>query len=555
MKRSKNLKLSSFLYSLLLILLSALLFTLAHPNILFKNGIQILGWVMYIPVLVLLKRSPLLAAVLWGGMYGCISFAMFTYWVSAFHILSGIIISLIYLVYFAALFFTLKVAQIIFPRRGWIVQCLLWTGFEFLRTKGFLGFGYGITAYTQWQNIKLIQIASIFGIWGINALMIWPQTLLASAFDRQNDLKIAQNWKISAVFVLNKIKIPLLFWFFALSACIIYGFASKTDYSQLPQVRAVLIQSNADPWKNVNGNYRGTFNVLTRLSNEALAAGPRPDIVVWPETAFIPMIYWNDHYRTNPVIYPQVKELLEYLRDQDVPFVIGNDDGRAEMDESGNTTRVDYNAAILFENGEMKDIYRKIHLVPFSEYFPYRNQLPFIYDLLVKTGAHFWEPGKKPVVFSIKRKSSEASEDLKFSTPICFEDTFGDGTRIFALGGADFFVNLSNDSWSHSLPCQMQHLSMAVFRSVETGRSMVRSTASGQTCAINPNGEIVAMAAAFEETSLNVSVPVEKKISFYTKHGDFLPVFCLILAALVLLIGLIVHIIKNYDKQEKNPNS
>jgi apolipoprotein N-acyltransferase len=131
-----------------------------------------------------------------------------------------------------------------------------------------------------------------------------------------------------------------------------------------------------------------------------------------------------------------------------------------------------------------------------------------------------------------------------FSTPICFEDTFGDLSRTFVKGGADVLVNLSNDAWSKSLPCQNQHLSMAVFRAVENRRSMVRSTASGQTCGIDPSGRIISMAPPFAEAWLTVAIPVVKEHTVYTRYGDFLALGFTAAAALLLLLGSVLGIIR-----------
>jgi apolipoprotein N-acyltransferase len=83
----------------------------------------------------------------------------------------------------------------------------------------------------------------------------------------------------------------------------------------------------------------------------------------------------------------------------------------------------------------------------------------------------------------------------------------------------------------------MQHLSMAVFRAVENRRSMARSTASGQTCGIDPNGKILAMAEPFTEAFLNVDLPVVKKTTIYTRFGDIWGQFFTVCALLVLFAG------------------
>jgi apolipoprotein N-acyltransferase len=73
----------------------------------------------------------------------------------------------------------------------------------------------------------------------------------------------------------------------------------------------------------------------------------------------------------------------------------------------------------------------------------------------------------------------------------------------------------------------MQHFGMAVFRAVENRRSLVRSTASGQTCAIDPHGRILAMAPAFTPAWLAAEVPLMDTITLYTRWGDYVPVLSL----------------------------
>jgi apolipoprotein N-acyltransferase len=334
----------------------------------------------------------------------------------------------------------------------------------------------------------------------------------------------------------------LLIWFLALAASLIYGLALPSDFSTSPKTNIALIQHNTDPWRGGIEEYRNNFRVLKRLSNEALAAQPKPDMVVWSETAFVPRIYWHETYRDDPSSWLLVKELMDYLAEQTVPFVIGNDDARkepAKNPNAGESYRVDYNAAILFENGKAAGIYRKLHLVPFTEHFPYQKQLPAIHRALVNADTHFWEKGTEAKVFEVSQ-----GPGFTFSTPICFEDTFGYLSRKFVQNGAQIIVNISNDAWSKSLPAQNQHLSMAVFRAAELRRSMVRATASGQTCGIAPNGRVIAMAPPFTEASLGVEIPIVKGDTVYTRWGDFLGLGFTFAAFFLLLFGTAIGIIK-----------
>jgi len=542
-----------------LVLLAAVLFAASFPNPIFKNGVSFLAWFAYIPILIVIKNNKLFISALWGVIYGFLAYLLFNHWLGNFHPLAGVITYTVYSIFFAAVFFLFKLAEILFPKRAYLVQWTIFIAFEYLRTTGFLGYSYGITGYSQWQIIPLIQIASITGVWGVSALVSFPSFWLANLIQEEFTHRTAgsqhggteEEKKLSFVwFVVKKEdKIPIIIWLVVLISSLIFGFINIKDYSDYPKAQIALIQHNTDPWEaskapttaQVIEAYRDDLIKLKRLSDETLASEPKPQLIVWPETAFIPRIYWHATYRDDHNSWLIVKDLLEYLSEKDTPFLIGNDDARMDPSINPNSQekyRVDYNAALLFEKGLNTETYRKIHLVPFTEHFPYKKQFPFIYSWLEKADTHFWEKGTAETVFSLP--------GFDFCAPICFEDTFGYLSRKFVKSGADIIVNLSNDAWSNSLSAQKQHLGMAVFRAVENKRSMVRSTSSGQTCAIDPNGRIIAENPAFTETWLNTAVPLIKKTEFtiYTALGDYMGFFFVIAAFLLLIYSCVWYTIR-----------
>jgi len=531
----------------LLVLAAAVIFTLSFPNLLIENGLPFLAWFAYIPILVLIDKNSFLACAGLGAVYGVLTYSLFNYWLGAFHPLAGTIVYCIYLFYMAIVFTLFKLAAVLFVKKAYLVQWLIWLSYEYLRTKGFAGYSFGLSGYSQWRNIALIQIASVTGVWGVCALVTFPSFWLAAAlnnFSKSMGIKGIVS-AVSSFF--GKEKISAVVWTAALAAALVFGIAANKDFSSCPQVNIALIQHNTDPWeasKLSNHNlileaYRKDLTILKRLSNEALAAEPKPALVVWPETAFVPRIHWHTIYRDSQDFWLPVKELLEYLSTKDTPFLIGNDDARMEPEKNPNPNdryRVDYNAAILFNKGQISEVYRKLHLVPFTEYFPYKKQLPAVFRMLQKADTHFWEKGKEATVFK--------AAGFTFSAPICFEDTFGYLSRNFVKGGADVLINLTNDAWSKSLPAQNQHLSTAVFRTVENCRPLVRSTVSGQTCVIAPSGRITAMAAPFTEAYINAAVPIVKKTTLYTIYGDYLALIFVFTASALLILGLLWSKIK-----------
>ncbi|MDR2898054.1 MAG: apolipoprotein N-acyltransferase [Spirochaetaceae bacterium] len=533
-------KFKSFLIDIGLLALGITLFTLPQPNLFSVKALPFLAYFSCIPVFILVRRASWKVVWFYGILYGVGSYSFFTSWLASFHPMGLLLIGFLYGFQFMIVFPLLKGSLALFPRYGWLVQWLVWCGYEYVKTLGFAGFHYGILGYSQWRFLPLIQIASITGIWGVSALVAWPSGWLAGGLSlgfKAFPLWVKKHWKSAAL------------WCVVFAGVLVFGLFSPVDYSKDPAFTVALIQNNTDPWK-ANGitEYRRDLTSLMRLSDEALVSQDDIDLVVWPETAFVPRIEWHYKYREIRGYYELVDQLLSYLDSAPVPFVLGNDDGLKGYNSYGEYGDIDYNAVLLFRPGEnvippSPEKYRKMHLVPFTESFPYKKQFPWLHQMLLDSDTHLWEVGDEPTVFTVG--------DLSFASPICFEDTFGYIARRFVNNGAQAIVNISNDAWSKSLACQYQHLSMAVFRSVENRIPSVRATASGQTSIVDPNGKVIAMAEPFSETFLTGTIPIREiaEKTVYTRYGDFLGISFALGSIILLLTVGVLHAIKGKEKK------
>ena len=520
-----------------LLLLSALLFALAHPSLASEWGFGPLAFIAVAPLFLVLRRAGWLQVVLYGALYGYVSYALYNYWLATFHPLAIIIVPVVYMGYLVILFPLLKLADHLFPRYGYLVQVLLWVGYELVKSLGFLGYSYGTMGYTQYRWVDFIQLAGITGVWGVSLLVVGASALIARLLAHAIEMRAAP-WRLAALTRFwREQRIPVLCWAVLMAANVGYGAAARGDYQADRQWRVALIQQNIDPWRGGFYAYEKSLDVLLRLSDAALREDP--DIVIWSETSFVPGIDWHTRHRRDARRFGLVKELRTYLDRQTVPFVVGNDDGQLERTDEGEV-RVDYNAAILFKKGEIVQTYRKIRLVPFTESFPFKEQLPGIYQWLKDADTHFWKQGTEYVVFD---SGVDGAPGVRFSTPICFEDTFGYLGREFVRHGAQVLVNMTNDSWSFSVPAEMQHMMMGVFRAVENRRSVVRSTNGGMTVTIDPDGRITSVLEPFTADYLIGTVPVvDGPATVYTRWGDWFGVAALCAGLAALLAGLAVRL-------------
>jgi apolipoprotein N-acyltransferase len=466
---------------------------------------------------------------LYGAFYGFLAYALFNYWLATFHPLAIFIVPLIYAGYFFVFFPLLWLADSLFGRWAFFVQILVWMAYEWFRTQGYLGYSYGIMGYALFPAPLLIQTADLAGVWIVSFLVVFPSFLIGQIIN-DHHFRVFFSWRRLKA-VLQWRLLELICYACLLVAAVVYGLIARVDYRDAPTWRVALVQQNVDPWVGGFRAYERSLEILVRESDRALAEA-EPDVVIWSETSFVPSINYHSRYRTDQERYELVRELMDYLEAQEVPFVVGNSDGQLARNAAGELERVDYNAVLVFEaGGALQDTYRKLHLVPFTEHFPYERQLPWLHRLLVENNTNFWREGSEWTVFEL--------DGVRFSTPICFEDTFGYLSREFVRQGAEVIVNLTNDLWSYSEPSAMQHMGMAVFRAVENRRSLVRSTNGGMTTIIDPNGTLLDLYPPFKEGYLAGDVPVYTDAdTLYTAWGDWLAAVFVGSAGAALLFGV-----------------
>ncbi len=513
-----------------LLLLSALLFALAFPNFLYDWGFFPLGFIAIFPAFVVIHRAGWIRIFPYGIFYGFFCYAFYNFWLVTWHPLAIFIVPSIYAFYFLLFFPILKLIDTLFPRFAYVFQSVAWIGYEYLRTQGFLGYSYGVLGYTQYPFLPLVRIASVFGIWGVTLLVIFPSAFLGNAFKKGANHVRA---------FLSRHRLSLGIYGVVFAAAIVFGMVSVTDLSGVKKWKVALVQQNIDPWRGGYSTYDKSLRVLVRLSREALQENP--EIMIWSETSFVPGIDWHTKYRTDDKSYQYVRRLKDFLKDQPVAYVIGNNDGQKRVLPNGEEIRVDYNATVLYRDNRIVDIYRKLHLVQFSEHFPYRGVWTWLYNALRNADIHWYEKGKEHVIFE--------DGGVRFATPICFEDTFGYLNREFVLRGADVLVNITNDAWSNSAVCEIQHMTMAIFRAVENNRSMVRSTNGGITCIIDPNGKVLGKLKPFTADYLIGSVPVVTDTkTLYTQLGDWVGFSFVFITLIVIAIGCTRYVIKRASK-------
>ncbi len=548
-----------------LLLLSAFLLSLSFPSFISERGWGFFAFFALIPLFAVIRNTNYRSVWFYGFFYGYMYYWIFNYWLAAFHPLANVLVQVIKGTEMIALFVCLKAADSLFSSKiSYAVQACIWVAYTYLAQSWFAGYPYGTVAYALYRYKILIQIADFSGIWIINFLLVLPQAFLGSWLcDRISKSKCEKSEGLVTEILANKIVLGI--WAIAVVFQIIYGICKYSYWHKTEPdttFKIATVQHNADSWKGGYNTYKKNFNSLKKMSLEA--KNKNPDMIVWSETAFVPSVSWYTSYPYEGndkgsqfdylrMIQVLVDEFVDFGNTLKIPLLTGNPSGVIKdatlppYDSNGDWNKLDYNSVILFDEGKIKDTYLKQHLVPFTEHFPYEKQMPWLYNLLLANDYNWWEKGTESKVF-------RTSNGITFSTPICFEDIFGYLCAGFAKEGADLFINMTNDSWSGSVISEKQHAYMAVFRSIENRKTMLRSTNSGITCMILPDGTITDEMDPFVVGWRIWDVPVysgaSHRMTCYTRCADSIANVFVYVSYALLALGIVIKI-KDIIRKEK----
>jgi apolipoprotein N-acyltransferase len=251
------------------------------------------------------------------------------------------------------------------------------------------------------------------------------------------------------------------------------------------------------------------------------SAESSPDLIVWPETAVPGKIPYNTHL---------VKRLASMARRSDAHLLVGSSGYEKFNAERGRSDRSANSAFLFSPEGEITGRYDKIRLVPFNEYLPLRSKLTWPAWIADQSMIDA-RPGEQLTVFE--------AGSLRFGVQICWENLFPDLFRKVAAQDVDFMVSMTNDNFTNAPAARYQMLNMNVFRAIENGVTIIRSSTSGVSAIILPNGEISVRLTDDDGKDLDVEgyvtapLPTSTGRTFYNRHGDW---FVALLAVLLMFL-------------------
>ncbi len=466
------------------------------------------------------RRDWLRLAAL-GYLCGLVFFAMSAFWLTTLTWPGYVLLVLYFAAYFAvwAVFAGLLASKKTDPGAPspWLGSlhnlrvCALgaagWTALEWLRGIIFPAFGWNGLGIAQHANIPLIQIADTTGVGGISFLIAMANLMLAATLKRLW-LEIGRGARRPHYDFALTIALVALAW--------TYGIRQLFDKDP-PSTDLSFAAVQAAVPQQVRNNPDFEIEVLETYKNQTLAAiAMQPDLILWPESS-----------TPSPLLGHQFTwDLVRGLAEQHTGDLLL---GTVHWGKEG-----DYNSiALLTNRGTEAQLHHKLHLVPFGEYVPLREEFPLLARIVGDLVPDDFDPGKNFTVLELQ------SQPVKLGPLVCFEDTLGDLARRFAQLGAQAFVVVTNDGWFLESSGSLQHLRNALFRCVETGLPMIRAANTGITCAIDRNGVVREILRDTDDSTFQpgilfskISAPQNPTPTFYTRYGEVFSIACLLVSAL-----------------------
>jgi len=491
------------------IALSTVMLVLAFPGF----GFHFLSWIALIPLFFVIAETAGVRAFLYSFATGCLFHIGLMWWVLGVEGSTSVNFSVMN--FYCALYFGLfGVLASRFHREipEWdaVTFPLLWVALEYLRANtGFLSYPQGILGYSQYTFLPASGVASFGGVYGVSFLIVAVNAALFSIShtclfpsEEKCDPGSFGKWSLNpALGVLGIVALIL-------GASAAKGIASGSPEEAGDRIKIALVQPNGRTWeKDFEEKYlRESYPLNENLTMLAAEAGP--SLIIWPSTSVAGVL---------PVNRKMVEILAGLARKTGSHLLVGAH-GFDKFSVVQRKTGQVANSAFLFSpSGVIVGRYDKIRLFPFTEYLPLRDSIK---------PPHWMFPRKINEKLAGTQMKIFNTGHARFGVQICWENMFPGMHRKMAANGADFIVGQTDEAFTRSPGAHYQMLAYYVFRAIENGIPVVKSSNDGVSCLIDPGGRIITSVRDGKGKEVDVSgfaivsIPLGAKRSVYNRVGD-----------------------------------
>ena len=326
---------------------------------------------------------------------------------------------------------------------------------EFIRGHILTGFPWNLISFSFSDSIYFIQILSIIGTYSFNLICISLFTVPAIVV-----LRISKN------------EIIVSFLFILLSVgFLIFGNLKNNEFELQKIVKNPYKIRAISPNISLNRFYskKDESKIINELINLSNSEKKEPTIFLWPE-GIIP--------DTNLAKISIYKDLFMNTFHEDDLIIMGLSNAESIGDKI-----LLYNTLAVFDRKlDLKDHYNKINLVPFGEFIPMENILGYFGLKTITNAYQSFSAGNNRKLIEI----SNNGIDLSLLPLICYEIIYSG--KLSNEKNFDYIINISEDGWFGKSIGPKQHFAHGIFRSIESGKYIIRSANNGISAIINPLG-------------------------------------------------------------------
>ena len=384
---------------------------------------------------------------------------------------------------------------------SFFIFSILFGTIEFIRGSILTGFPWNLIGFSFSDSIYFIQILSVIGTYSFNLICI-------SLFT------------VPAIFILRNSRKEIIVCFFFIIVSIgflIFGNIKNSNFNSLESIKnSYLIRAISS---NISlDRFYSKQDELKIINELIILSAPekkKPIIFLWPE-GIIPDSYVND--------MSKYKDLFSNNFGDDDLIIMGLNS--VEKNENKNLS---FNSMAVFSNKlELIKNYNKVNLVPFGEFIPFENILGLIGFKTITNEYRSFSRGKTREPINIKNNKI----NLNLLPLICYEIIYSG--KLSKNKDFDYMVNISEDGWFGNSIGPKQHFAHSIFRSIESGKYIIRSANNGISAIINPIG-IVEKKIEFGSTGyIDFSESKSIKSTLFLLYGN--KIFLILILLYIFLI-------------------
>lgn len=332
-------------------------------------------------------------------------------------------------------------------------------------------------------------------------------------------------------------------------------YALQPAESEMPKAKVTVVQPNFEPYTEKYTVPREAQDmIMLSLAGEAPSD---VDFIVLPETVLGDISSSEWIWEESPLSSEVMTRYNDFMatRYPEAEMVVGAMTSRRYLSDSRPTRTARklgihwldrYNTAFRLNGTDTLARHHKSKLVIGVEMMPDWKILSLLESTIVSLGGTTGGLGTDNFV-TVFRDSR--GYNVPSSAQICYESIYGEHFSKPVAEGAELMFVITNDGWWHDTPGHRQHFSYSRLRAIENRRSIARSANTGISGFITPTGKVLDQRLGWDERgAATAEVPVNDRVTFYSRMGDYIARICNLIFPLALLYYVAIYFRRKADE-------